>query len=83
MFDNLVILSMNENLFLLAAYVLTILSALCIGAFIGDKIMDWQDAALKYCFYGYVKAGACLKPRVKKSKFNVIVRAVIARLRFN
>lgn len=74
---------MFDNLALLAAYMLPILTLLCLGAFLGDKIMDWQDAAIKRCAYGLVRVGAALKPKAKKCKFNVIVRAALSKLRFN
>lgn len=74
MFDNLVILSF---------YVIAILSMLCTGAVIGDLIMERQDAAVMRCKYGLVRVGAALKPNDKKCKFNVIVRNILAKLRFN
>jgi len=72
-----------DNLAILAAYALPILSVLCLGAFIGDKVMDYQDAAVKRCKYGLVRVGSALKPSAKKCKFNVIVRTALAKLRFN
>ena len=74
MFDNLVILSW---------YVIAILSMLCTGAVIGDLIMERQDERARRCFYGHVNTGACLKPRAKKSKFNITTRNMLAKLRFN
>jgi len=74
MFDNLVILSF---------YVIAILSMLCTGVVIGDLIMERQDAAVMRCKYGLVRVGAALKPNDKKCKFNVIVRNILAKLRFN
>jgi len=40
---------------ILAAYALPILSLLCLGAFVGDKVMDYQDAAVKRCKYGLMR----------------------------
>lgn len=74
---------MFDNLAILAAYMLPLLSILCLGAFIGDKVMDYQDAALKRCKYGFVRVGAALKPNDKKCKFTTTMRAALAKLRFN
>ena len=74
---------MFDNLALLAAYMLPILTLLCMGAFVGDKIMDWQDAAIKRCAYGLVRVGAALKPKAKKCNFTITMRNILAKLRFN
>jgi len=71
MFDNLVILSM---------YIIALIAAFCVAETIVVLVMEFYESRLQY---GNAKVGHVLKPSAKKCKFNVIVRAALAKLRFN
>ncbi len=73
----------SKEVFLLAVCLLPFLSILCLGAFIGDQVFNYQERVANHCRYGLVRVGAALKPNDKKCKFNVIVRNILAKLRFN
>lgn len=70
-FDHLVILSM---------YVIALVAAFCVAETIVVLVMELYESKLKY---GNAKVGHVLKPNDKKCKFNVILRAALAKLRFN
>jgi len=69
-----------DNLAILAVYVIALISAFCVAETIAVLVMEWLDSRLKY---SNAKVGAVLKPNDKKCKFNVFVRAALAKLRFN
>jgi hypothetical protein len=71
MFDNLVILSF---------YAISLVAAFCIAETAAVLIYEFYESRLKY---GNAKVGHILKPNDKKCKFNVIVRNILAKLRFN
>ena len=71
MFDNLVILSF---------YVIALMAAFCIAETAAVLIYEFYEPRLKY---GNAKVGHILKPNDKKCKFSVIVRNMLAKLRFN
>lgn len=71
MFDNLVILSM---------YVIALVAAFCVAETIVVLVIEFYESRSQY---GNAKVGHGLKPNDKKCKFNVIVRAALAKLRFN
>lgn len=73
----------SKEVFMLAVFLLPILSVLCLGAFIGDQVFNYQEKAANNCRYGLVRVGSELKPNDKKCKFNVILRNILAKLRFN
>jgi len=73
----------SKEVFMLAVFMLPFLSILCLGAFIGDQVFNYQEKAANHCRYGLVRVGSELKPNDKKCKFNVIVRNILAKLRFN
>lgn len=70
-FDHLVILSM---------YVIALVAAFCVAETIVVLVMELYESKLKY---GNAKVGHVLKPNDKKCKFNVILRNILAKLRFN
>jgi len=69
-----------DNLAILAVYVIALISAFCVMETIVVLVMEWLESRLKY---GNAKVGHILKPNDKKCKFNVIVRNILAKLRFN
>lgn len=69
-----------DNLAILAVYVIALIAAFCVMETIAVLVMEWLDSRLKY---SNAKVGAVLKPNDKKCKFNVILRAALAKLRFN
>ena len=69
-----------DNLAILAVYVIALISAFCVAETIVVLVMEFYESKLKY---SNAKVGAVLKPSAKKCKFNVIVRAALAKLRFN
>jgi len=71
---------MLENLALLSIYIIVIASAFAAMEVIATLIYEWLESRLKY---SNAKVGAVLKPSAKKCKFNVIVRNILAKLRFN
>jgi hypothetical protein len=71
MFDNIVILSF---------YVIALIAAFLTAETIAVLVYESYESKLKY---GSAKAGQVLKPNDKKCKFNVIVRNILAKLRFN
>lgn len=71
---------MFDNLVILAFYIIVLASAFAAMEVIATLIYEWQESRLQY---GNVKVGHVLKPSAKKCKFNVIVRAALAKLRFN
>ena len=70
MFDNLVILSF---------YAISMVAAFCIAE-TAVLIYEFYESMLKY---GNAKVSHILKPNDKKCKFNVFVRNILAKLRFN
>ncbi len=71
MFDNLVILSF---------YVIALIALFITVETIAVLAYEFYESRLKY---GNAKVGHILKPNDKKCKFNVIVRNILAKLRFN
>ena len=71
MFDNLVILSM---------YVIALVAAFCVAETIVVLVIEFYESRLQY---GNAKVGQVLKPNDKKCKFNIKVRNILAKLRFN
>ena len=71
---------MLDNLAILSIYIIVIASALAAMEVVATLIYEWIESRLKY---GNAKVGAVLKPNDKKCKFNVIVRNILAKLRFN
>lgn len=69
-----------DNLAILMVYVIALISAFCVIETIVVLVVEWLESRLKY---SNAKVGDVLKPRAKKCKFNVILRAALAKLRFN
>lgn len=69
-----------DNLAILAVYVIALIAAFCVMETIAILAYEFYESRLQY---GNAKAGAVLKPNDKKCKFNVIVRNILAKLRFN
>jgi len=71
---------MLDNLALLSIYIIVIASAFAAMEVVANLVYEWIESRLKY---SNAKVGAVLKPNDKKCKFNVILRAALAKLRFN
>lgn len=69
-----------DNLAILMVYVIALISAFCVIETIVVLVVEWLESRLKY---SNAKVGDVLKPNDKKCKFNVILRAALAKLRFN
>ncbi len=71
---------MFDDLVILAFYVIALIAAFLTAETIAVLAYEFYQSRLKY---GNAKVGHILKPNDKKCKFNVIVRAALAKLRFN